>query len=85
MTYPKAILLSSIILAAAFVFASFSPLASQSSGGNYMIAGNSGQFVWRVDQASGSISYCVRRDNSIDPDLLKRRPPYCSSGSPALR
>lgn len=86
MTYPKAILLSSIILAATFIFATFSPLASQAPGGaSYMIAGNSGQFVWRVDTASGEVSYCVRRDNSIDPELLKRRPPYCSSSSPALK
>lgn len=86
MTYPKAILFSAIILAAALIFAALTPLSSQMApGGAYMIAGNSGQFVWRLNTQTGAVSYCVRRDNSLDPGLLERRAPYCSAPSPALK
>ena len=84
MTYPKAILFSAIILAAAIVFASISPVSSQSRGGGYYtISGDSGQFVWRVNMSTGSVDYCVRRDNSVYPVVMEKRAPYCSAASPA--
>lgn len=85
LSWPKAFLFAVIVCACAFIFASQSALYSQSSSGGFMIAGDGQQFVWRVNTESGAVSYCVRRDNSVDPGLLDRRAPYCSKESrPAL-
>lgn len=82
MNWPKALVISSIILATAFVFASFSPADSQGRGSSYMIASDGGQFVWRVNVLTGAVSYCVRRDNSSDAEFIANRPPYCSASTP---
>lgn len=79
LNWQKTILISSIILAVAFVAASFSPATSQSRGSSYMIAGDGGQFIWRVNVATGAVSYCIRRDNSTDEQFIAKRPPYCSA------
>jgi len=86
LNWPKAIVISSVILAVAFVVASFSPPAvSQGRGGSYMIASDGGQFVWRVNVATGSVSYCIRRDNSTDYKFIAERPPFCSASTPAIQ
>lgn len=83
LNWQKTILISSIILAIAIVAASFSPATSQGRGSSYMIAGagTNGQFIWRVNVATGAVSYCVRRDNSVDEKFIKNRPPFCSAES----
>lgn len=85
MTYPKAIFFSSVIIAAAIIFASVSPVSSQSRGGYFTISGDSGQFVWRINMSTGALDYCVRRDNSVDPVIMEKRPPYCSASTPPLK
>lgn len=86
MTLSRAILASTIVLAFAIVVASFSPAESQQRSNGYMIAasGNSGQFIWRVNTVTGSVSYCIRKDNSLDSDFIARRAPYCSASSPPV-
>jgi len=84
--WQKTILFSVIILAVAIVTASFSsPATSQGRGSSFMVASDGGQFVWRVNVATGAVSYCVRRDNSTDENFINRRAPYCSAQSPAVQ
>jgi hypothetical protein len=85
LNWQKTILISSIILAVAIVTASFSPAISQGRGSSFMMAGDGGQFAWRVNVGTGAVSYCVRRDNSIDQKFIAKRPPYCSAQSPAVQ
>ena len=85
LNWQKTILISSIVLAIAIVTASFSPATSQGRGSSFMLAGDGGQFVWRVNVGTGAVSYCVRRDNSTDENFIERRPPYCSAQSPAVQ
>jgi len=81
MNWQKAVIFSSMILAVAIIVASFSPATSQGRGSSFMLAGDGGQFVWRVNVATGAVSYCVRRDNSTDERFIASRPPYCSAQS----
>ena len=78
-TWQKTTLISAIIIAASIFAASFSPATSQGRGSSYMIASDGGQFVWRVNVATGAVSYCVRRDNSTDERFIAGRPPFCSA------
>jgi hypothetical protein len=83
--WQKTFLIGSVILASAIFFASLTPATSQSRGSSYMVAGNGDSlFVWRVNVATGAVSYCVRRDNSTDPRFIAERPPYCSAESPPV-
>jgi hypothetical protein len=41
----------------------------------------SDQMVWRIDQASGRVSYCIRDTSSMDPKYIATRAPYCSAWS----
>jgi hypothetical protein len=79
LNWQKTILISSCLLAIAIVAASFSPATSQGRGSSYMIAGDGGQFVWRVNVSTGAVSYCIRRDNSTDETFIAQRPPFCSA------
>lgn len=81
MTYPKAIFFSAIVIALAIAFASISPVKSQMGGGAFTIASDGTNFVWRVDGSTGAVSYCVRRDSSLDPVVVGRSQPYCSTPS----
>ena len=81
LNWPKAFVISSIILAVAFVASTFSPAISQNRGASYMVASSGGTFVWRVNVVTGAVSYCVRRDDSTDKDFTANRPPYCSAES----
>ena len=74
-------LISSIVLAIAIIAASWTPAVSQSRGSSYMIASDGGQFMWRVNVATGAVSYCLRRDNSTDAQFVANRPPFCSAES----
>lgn len=44
-------------------------------------AGNDQLSVWRIDQATGRVSFCVRNTQSQDPQLLATRAPFCSGWS----
>ena len=81
LNWQKTFLLSSLILGLAITAAAFSPATSQGRGASFMLAGDSGQFVWRVNVATGAVSYCVRRDNSVDESFIAQRPPFCSAQS----
>jgi hypothetical protein len=81
LNWQKTLVICSMILGVAIIAASFSPATSQGRGSSFMIASDGGQFAWRVNVATGQVSYCVRRDNSLDEGLLERRPPYCSAQS----
>ncbi len=52
--------------------------------GPFMLAaaGNDNNSVWRIDQASGRVSYCQRSGNSSDPAYIATKPPFCSAWSP---
>jgi len=77
--WQKTIVISALILGVSIIASSFSPAISQGRGSSYMIASDGGQFVWRVNVATGSVSYCVRRDNSTDENFITKRSPYCSA------
>ena len=47
--------------------------------GPFMIAGGNQAMIWRIDQSTGLVSYCIRDIVSNDPALLKQRPPICSA------
>ena len=82
MKLPQAIFASSLVLALAIVFAVANPAESQRSPSGYMVAGDgTSQFVWRVNTVNGSLSYCVRKDNSTDQKFIIRRAPYCSAAT----
>jgi hypothetical protein len=51
--------------------------------GPFMLAaaGNDQNSVWRIDQASGRVSYCSRSGNSLDPVYLASKAPFCSGWS----
>lgn len=85
LNWQKTILASAVILGASIVAASFSPAVSQGRGSSYMIASDGGQFVWRVNVSTGAVSYCVRKDNSVDAKFIAKRPPFCSAQSPAAQ
>jgi hypothetical protein len=81
LNWPKAFLIATIAISIAISVSSFAPAVSQGRGASYMVASDGGQFVWRVNVATGAISYCLRRDNSTDESFIAQRPPYCSAES----
>jgi len=83
LNWQKTILASVAILGISIIAAAYSPAVSQQRGASYMIASSGGQFVWRVNVATGAVSYCLRRDSSTDEQFIKSRPPYCSAQSAA--
>ncbi len=82
LSWKTIILFSSMLIALAIVIASFSPVESQGRGSSFMITGNGDSvFVWRVNVVTGAVSYCVRKDNSVDERFIAGRSPYCSAQS----
>lgn len=79
------ILLIAVILGLASAFSVATVALSQSNAsaprGPYMIAGGDRMMVWRIDQATGKVSYCMRDTNSTDPKFIAVRGPYCSAWS----
>lgn len=51
--------------------------------GPFMIApaGDDRSSVWRIDQTTGRVSYCVRNIQSLDAALIASRAPFCSAWS----
>ncbi len=83
---PKVFLGLCIVASALIIAGSLTPPAvGQGRSAGYMIASNGNQFAWRVNTVSGQVSYCVRRDNSLDEAYIAGRPPYCSAQSPAVQ
>ena len=75
LNWPKAFLLGCMFIAGAILFTNIDVAQSQSRGAGYMVASNGSQFTWRVNTVTGAVSYCVRRDNSLDRGFI---------GAPAL-
>lgn len=82
MRLPHAILIGFVFIAAALYFGGNTPVVGQSNTlsprGPFVIARGDDNFVWRLDQATGLISYCYRDTSSLDRVLIKSRAPYCS-------
>ncbi len=76
-----ALVFSATMIASAIVFASLNTAESQSRGAGFMVASAGSQYVWRVNTTTGAVSYCARRDNSVDPAIVSNRSPYCSPNS----
>lgn len=73
-----------IALGLVFAFSAITVARSQSAAtprGPYMIAGGDKMMVWRIDQATGMVSYCMRDTVSMDPKFIIQRAPYCSTWS----
>lgn len=82
--WPLAFFAASTIIAAAIVFAAFSPAISQQRGAGFMMASGSPAFAWRINTVTGSVSYCIRRSDSTDPVYIGQTPPVCSAWSPPV-
>ena len=77
-------MITMITLGLVFAFSVFTVARSQTTAtprGPYMIAGGDKMMVWRVDQSTGMISYCMRDSVSTDPKFITQRAPYCSAWS----
>jgi hypothetical protein len=67
--------------AGGFISPALAQTAPNPYPGPFMIAGGGAQLVWRIDQSTGAVSYCVRDTASVsrrairDDDLA----PYCSA------
>lgn len=78
------IVASCAAMAALLFSAGFNLAQSQDNTkrGPFMIAAGSDRMVvWRVDQATGAISYCIRDIVSMDRKFIASRPPFCSAWS----
>lgn len=73
-----------IALGLALAFSLFNTAFSQTeipTRGPYMLASGDKMMVWRIDQATGKVSYCMRDSMSTDPQFIRTRAPYCSAWS----
>lgn len=77
---PHAIIFGCVLIAAALFFGGSNPAIGQKDGprGPFMISATDQNYVWRIDQATGMVSYCFRDSGSTDRGYIKSRPPYCS-------
>ncbi len=78
---PHILLIGFCLIAAALYFGGASSVVGQTTGprGPFVIARGDDNFVWRMDQATGLMSYCYRDTSSLDRTLIQQRPPYCSA------
>mgnify|MGYP006430065023 CR=1 FL=1 len=53
--------------------------------GYFLIASDGDAFVWRVNTATGEVSYCARNSDSLSEASLNSRQPFCSQSSQRLR
>jgi hypothetical protein len=83
--WPTALFASALVIAVAIVFAAATPAVSQQRGAGFMMASGSNAYAWRVNTVTGSVSYCVRRSDSIDPAYIAANPPSCSGWTPAVQ
>ena len=78
---PHALLIGLFFIATALFFGGQNPVVGQDNAprGPFTVSASSDQnFVWRIDQATGLVSYCYRDSTSLDRTLIRNRPPYCS-------
>jgi hypothetical protein len=75
-----------VALGLAFAFSAFTVARSQSTAadvkGPFMLAGGDRTMVWRIDQATGKVSFCTRDTSSTDQKYLQGYTPFCSNWSP---
>jgi hypothetical protein len=69
MTYPKAIVISAVLIAAAIAFAAYQPAQSAlGSGGRYMLGGSfadgGGLSTWVIDTETGEVRLCAIGKNT---------------------
>lgn len=81
MSLGKYIFASVLVLSLAIVAAAYAPAISQNKPSSYMLGGGNDVFVWRVNIANGSVSYCRRDSSSIDPQFVSRQTPFCSNAT----
>lgn len=77
-------MIAAVSLGLAFAFSLFDKAFSQTeipTRGPYMLAAGDKMMVWRIDQTTGKVSYCMRDSVSMDPQFLRTRAPYCSAWS----
>ncbi|MDB5478580.1 MAG: hypothetical protein JWM96_1075 [Alphaproteobacteria bacterium] len=89
MSFKRQTLLLVMMIATGLAFAVsiFTVAYSQTAApprGPYMIAaaGDDRNTIWRIDQSTGRVSYCMRNITSMDAQLIASRPPFCSAWSP---
>lgn len=79
--------ITAIAFAALLTFSYINTAQSQQAPtpprGPFMLAtaGDDRLAVWRIDQASGRVSYCVRDTQSQDAKFIATRAPFCSAWS----
>jgi len=86
MSKRQSLLFAVAILGLAFVFSylgsAFSQTTAPATRGPYAMAGSYDRMmIWRIDQATGKVSYCRIDSMSTDPKYMAERPPYCSAWS----
>ncbi|HEY8963317.1 MAG TPA: hypothetical protein VIN59_02515 [Alphaproteobacteria bacterium] len=81
-SWPTALFASAIVIAMAIVFAAYSPAISQQRGAGFMMAAGTSDIAWKVNTVTGASSFCIRRNNSVDPEYIANNPPVCSAWSP---
>lgn len=64
-----------------FLNSAHSQSESAPLAGPYMIASGDRNMVWRIDQATGRVSYCQINSPSSDPKYVATQAPYCSAWS----
>lgn len=73
-----------LLLGVTGAFSFFTAAQSQTPAavrGPYMLAAGDKMMVWRIDQTTGKVSYCMRDSVSTDPKFISVRAPYCSAWS----
>ena len=77
---PHALLIGLVFIAAALFFGGNNPVIGQDNAprGPFSLSAADENYVWRIDQATGLISYCYRDTTSLDRALIRQRPPFCS-------
>jgi hypothetical protein len=85
--FRQTLLMIVIATGLAFLFSGFlnkaqSQTATPETRGPYMLAAGDRFMVWRIDQATGKVSYCQRdQAQSTDPKYVASRRPFCSGWS----
>jgi hypothetical protein len=74
------------LLVVLVAFSYFNKAVSQDQAGvrgPFMLAsaGEDRISVWRIDQATGRVSFCIRDTQSQDPKFIATRAPFCSAWS----
>ena len=86
MNWSKTIIVALSVIIGAFVIAGTKPALTQAGGGDsYMIASDGGNFAWRINRATGAVSYCIRKDSSLDEVYVSRIAPFCSAESAGMK